>query len=344
MVKNEERILLRCLQSVENLVDHFCICDTGSTDNTVAIAEEFLKSHSGCITHEPWKNFGHNRTKSFQHAKRFITDNLQVELKDVYGLLLDADMKFVGNLKSLPLHHEAYSILQINGRLEYYNTRIIRMDINAESKGPTHEYWDVKSVYIPRIICHIDDVSDGGCKSDKFDRDIKLLTEALLEEPNNVRYMFYLAQSYKDCGNIAEAIKWYKKRYDAGGWFGEVYISAYQISRLTNDKEWVWKAYEADNRRVEAFYSYIHYHRLIGKFTQELYAMALHASNIKLPDNALFLEADVYNWKIHDELSIIAYYTGHKDVALMASTKLLSENKFPEDQRERIIKNKSFSI
>lgn len=36
----------------------------------------------------------------------------------------------------------------------------------------------------------IDDRGDGGCKSDKFERDARLLAQGLNEEPNNVRYMF----------------------------------------------------------------------------------------------------------------------------------------------------------
>lgn len=41
IVKNEERILRRCLDSVKNLVDEMIIVDTGSTDSTKAIAGEY---------------------------------------------------------------------------------------------------------------------------------------------------------------------------------------------------------------------------------------------------------------------------------------------------------------
>jgi len=343
MIKNEEKILERCLKSVEDMVSHYCICDTGSTDNTVAVAEEFLKTHKGCISIEPWKNFGYNRTKSFEHARNYIND-LKIELKDVYGLLLDADMKIVGTLKDFTMTDESYSLIQINRGTEYYNTRIIRLDVNAKCLGPTHEYWDVRPTKIARSICYINDVSDGGCKADKFVRDIRLLNEALVEEPNNHRYMFYLAQSYKDNGEKIEAIKWYIKRFEAGGWAEEKYFCAYQIAKITHDKEWVWKAYENDSRRIEAFWDYLAYCRMIGKFTQETYVMALHASTLAKPENALFIESDIYEWKIFDELSIVAYYTGHKDVALTASNRLLSDRKFPPDQEARIIKNRSFSL
>ena len=95
MIKNEEKILKRCLEAVENFVDCFCICDTGSTDNSLEIAKEFLKTHKGCLTYEPWKNFGHNRTVSFQNAQTYIKQALKWDLLKTYGLLLDADMVFV---------------------------------------------------------------------------------------------------------------------------------------------------------------------------------------------------------------------------------------------------------
>jgi tetratricopeptide (TPR) repeat protein len=41
IVRNEERFLAGALESVRGVVDEICIADTGSTDNTIAIAESF---------------------------------------------------------------------------------------------------------------------------------------------------------------------------------------------------------------------------------------------------------------------------------------------------------------
>ena len=41
IVKNEEKNLPRCLASVKNVVDEIVVLDTGSTDRTPEIAQEF---------------------------------------------------------------------------------------------------------------------------------------------------------------------------------------------------------------------------------------------------------------------------------------------------------------
>ena len=35
IVKNESRVIIRLLDSVVKILDGYCICDTGSTDNTI---------------------------------------------------------------------------------------------------------------------------------------------------------------------------------------------------------------------------------------------------------------------------------------------------------------------
>ena len=43
IVKNESKIITRCLDQVKEIVDCICICDTGSEDNTVEIIEDFCR-------------------------------------------------------------------------------------------------------------------------------------------------------------------------------------------------------------------------------------------------------------------------------------------------------------
>ena len=73
MVRNESKILRRCLEALEGIADAYCIHDTGSTDNTCDIAREFLETHPGCLTASEWKNFGYNRTHALERASHWGT-------------------------------------------------------------------------------------------------------------------------------------------------------------------------------------------------------------------------------------------------------------------------------
>jgi tetratricopeptide (TPR) repeat protein len=74
-----------------------------------------------------------------------------------------------------------------------------------------------------------DDRGDGGSKDDKFDGDISILTKVLEQEPDNGRYMFYLAESYRHGKRYRSAIEWYRKGIDRGGWQEETWYARYMI-------------------------------------------------------------------------------------------------------------------
>ena len=65
IVKNESKIILRLFDSVLPLIDSYCICDTGSTDDTVNIIKNYFheKNIPGKVVFEPFKNFCHNPKK-----------------------------------------------------------------------------------------------------------------------------------------------------------------------------------------------------------------------------------------------------------------------------------------
>jgi tetratricopeptide (TPR) repeat protein len=69
------------------------------------------------------------------------------------------------------------------------------------------------------------DHGDGGCKADKYPRDIRLLKEDLEEMPNDARTHFYLGQTYLCMRDWPNAIATLKRRIEIGGWDEEVYIA-----------------------------------------------------------------------------------------------------------------------
>jgi len=325
IVKNESRVILRLLESVYKFIDGYCICDTGSTDNTIELIEEFFKKHNlpGRIVRELFQDFGYNRTFALNAC--LTTPELT---SNDYLLLMDADMVLTGELLSKAkefkesLTHDVYLVMQGSEQVHYKNARIVK-NKGYTYWGVTHEYLNTNNNGTYRLIdkdqLFIQDIGDGGAKSDKSERDIRLLLKGLEENPNSDRYCFYLANTYRDIGNYEEALKYYKKRIDLGGWIEEVWQSYYSSGRCYYNMKDIPKAinmwlegYEAYPNRIENLYQIINHYRNNGKsrLAYQYYRMAVHSTKIYGGANNefLFLEKNIYEYKLDYEFTIIGYY------------------------------------
>ena len=341
MIKNESKIILRSLESLKTICDGYVFLDTGSTDNTVELLEKFLEGKFGKVYEDKFVNFGYSRTKSFEVCKEFLKGECE-NLEEWYGLFLDADMNLVvqSSFNKEILRKNGYRIIQKNGSLSYYNLRFAKMSVDWKCKGVTHEYWDGGNEDIECIddtIIYIDDKNDGGCKTDKFERDKILLEKGLVDEPDNVRYFFYLAQTYESFDR-KKSVELYKKRAEMGGWFEEIFISYLRMGRMCindlNEPEkgiyYLLLAYEKDNNRAESLWSLSNYYRNNG-FNNLATKFAILGKTIQYPKHrSLFIENDVYDYKLDEELSIAGFYTDHKDIGYHSSNKLLFTRNLPE--------------
>jgi glycosyltransferase involved in cell wall biosynthesis len=312
IVKNESKIIERLLTTVLPIIDTYCICDTGSTDNTADVIRAFMDKagKAGEVYVEPFKNFGYNRTHALERAAAW----------GEYALLLDADMKLViePEFNKADLKENGYSIIQKNGSIDYYNTRIVKTGIGVRCVGPTHEYYDFPAGGNAKLqTLWINDIGDGGCKGDKFERDIRLLKTALETEPRNERYHFYLAQSYNHSGKKAEAYEYYKKRVELGGWIEEVFYAAMEAGNMArelgkNEEAVYWwlEAYQRHPKRSESLYEITKFYREKGKNRLSQIFGDVGATVPFPKDDVLFIKKACYDYLFDYEQSINSYYTG----------------------------------
>jgi tetratricopeptide (TPR) repeat protein len=321
IVKNESKIIERLMASVLPIIDYYVICDTGSTDSTVEVITAFFKAAGipGFVFTEPFMNFEHNRNVALKRC---------LETEADYVLLLDADMQLVignkfdkNNLKS-----DYFLMTQGGDSLKYYNVRMVRNDGKYFYIGATHEYMNTPSGTVreelSEDILSINDIGDGGAKADKFERDVKLLEDALAKDPDNPRYHFYLANSYNNSGRPKEAIEHYKRRIEIGGWNEEIYMSYYEIGKCRETlgdmpaaiEAWL-SGYQAQPQRVETLYEITKYYRWNSKnhLSRLFYdaAMDIMARNKREnvnTDGFLFKRQDVYTHLFDVEKVIFALY------------------------------------
>jgi tetratricopeptide (TPR) repeat protein len=322
IVKNESKIITRLFDSVVEIIDSYCICDTGSTDNTVELIQNYFKHKNipGRVVKEPFRDFGYNRT--------FAIEQCENQQKADYLLLMDADMVLqYGNgfdastFKNSLVTNKAHYIFQGTNDFQYKNVRIVKNNEGIKYWGVTHEYIQVPDgttygTYVNKHI-FIHDIGDGGSKSDKYVRDVRLLTEALEKNPNNDRYTFYLASSLRDSGQRDKAIETYKKRIGLGGWIEEIWYSCYSIARIYRDDGdmeravyWFMEAFAAYPNRIENLYEIVTHYRNCGKneLAYEFYKIADARRKATTNYDFLFLEKDIYDYKLDYEMSIIGYY------------------------------------
>ena len=351
MVKNESAILQRCLAAAAPFCDAIVVADTGSTDATLKIAMEFNSSDKPVhIVTDEWKNFGWNRSLSLKAARAWA-EEVKWNLSEAYALVLDADMCILGSPEALrkfltEAKPSGAHLLQIHGDMEYGNVRLMRLSDGWFCEGVTHEYWTGggDTPFIAEARIH--DIGDGGAKADKFERDERLLLAGLQEKPTCERYMFYLAQTYHCTNRHAEAIRWYEKRIQAGGWVEEVWYSHYMITcnylRLGRPYEaelWAQLGLDLQPDRPEAIMQLVAHFREVSEHYKAWHYL-LKAEAMKKPvDARLFLEAACYDSRPHFERSILQYYvkTDQAEAAMCCLS-------YRGDNEDVVLRNLSFFV
>jgi glycosyltransferase involved in cell wall biosynthesis len=340
IVKNESKIIERCIKSVYHLIDTWCIVDTGSTDGTQEIIKNLLKDKPGELLERPWINFGHNRNEALELAERW----------GEWTLLTDADMVLVDegfDRKVLEYDVDAFDIIQDNHGVRYYNFRLLNAKKKWKCVGVTHEYYTTAAGNPSRARVDklwFNDISDGGSKSDKFERDIKLLTQGLIDEPGNHRYMFYLAQSYRDTCQYDLAVEWYDKCAKTSTWDEEAWFAAYMAgwsmsclpdydlkevsSRLLNS--WMMRPWRAE----PIFHLAMKYKE--KQMWEQAYQLLKSCATMDYPSNdLLFVSAAIYEGASVDEFSVTAYWTKRYAESISACRQLIEKGYGKGDPRIR---------
>jgi glycosyltransferase involved in cell wall biosynthesis len=317
IVKNEVDRIERAMRSVAPYITSYAVLDTGSTDGTQEKIRNYFTAQNipGVVADGKFVNFSQARNDALALARRPNNP------KSDYLLLMDADMELVVKDVTFAngLTGPSYDMYQESGALQYQNRRLVKTSDTGVYRGVTHEYLDVHSAgLIPAAKAYFNDYADGSNRPEKFKRDIALLLEGLKEEPDNARYYFYLAQSYRDARDCIGAAHWYKRRVEAGGWDEEVWNAQLNLAHcyldLGNEAEFIRNlliAYNMRPARSESLYDLAKYYRMKGE--NNLCALFSETGlDRDHSDDALFVNDYVYKVGMKEEFAIAAYYVPEK--------------------------------
>ncbi|MBT2290151.1 glycosyltransferase family 2 protein [Paenibacillus albidus] len=216
IVKDEAEYLPKCLQSAAPIVDEIIIVDTGSTDDTVAIAESF----GAKVIHMPWPNsFAAARNRSLEEATgdwilwldadEAIDTEEAGKLKELLGRDLVRQQHIEGiqfqflnytrdSVETVPLQR------MIRNRPEYRFEGVIHEQI-LPSMQNSHANCTVGDVDIH--VHHYGNLPEILLGKDKIRRNLNLLHQALSNDPKDTVPFYYLGVEYYRVNALEQALK-----------------------------------------------------------------------------------------------------------------------------------------
>ncbi|MBL8228235.1 MAG: glycosyltransferase [Bryobacterales bacterium] len=329
IVRNECAVIVRALQSVKHLIDYWVIVDTGSTDSTPLLILQAMSGVPGELHRRQWINFGHNRTEAIRLAKG----------KSDYVLIMDADM--VANVHA-PFQHkldaDAYEI-RYEGDVDYTQPMLVSNAHDWSFQGATHEFLHAENAVMGAVLPELTftHFADGAGRTDKFERDTRLLENALDHDPSNSRNVFYLAQSYRDIGRFADALTFYEKRSQMDGWEEETWYAMYQAASMRHllGEDWesvrnaYLRVYAARPSRLEPLYAVVKQQRQDEAYALGYTFAAMAGHGIAYPKDRLFIERPIYEYLFLLEYGVCAYGMGRWSEAVDAFNKVLRNTALP---------------
>ena len=338
IVKNESHIIASTLKNIlEHIkIDYWVISDTGSTDDTVDIIQDFFKERgiSGEMFHDDWKDFGHNRTNALEHAYD----------KSDYLFIFDADDLIHGDIPLPSLFDKDLYNVSFGNPVSYHRPILISNRMKWKYVGVLHESLvhidPIKSDAYLLGNYHIESrrLGDRSKNPNKYVDDALILEKGFEEENTDMwlkyRYSYYCAQSYQDAGKLEKAIEWYERtltldyspqyKYCACIKVGDCYNTLKQYSNAIDS----WsKAYTYDGERLEGIVKIMEYFYNKGQhfMVSSLYNKFKHVKIGNARDK-IFLDYSKYH-DFHYFASISGCYCDEHKSAYEACKYMLLNNR-----------------
>ena len=229
IVKNEEAVLKRCLESAREAADEMIVVDTGSQDRTKEIARE-----AGARVFEfPW-------TDDFAAARNFSFSKAAMDFcmwLDADDVLLPEDREQLKALKQslapdvdmvMMKYHTAFDQ---RGKpvFSYYRERLVRNGKSFRWIGAVHEVIPPrgKVIYSPIAVTH-QKIGPGDP-----DRNLRIFEKLLREgTPLDPRQRFYYARELYYHENYTNATESWAENRRGCGRFSEVWSTTFQGRRF----------------------------------------------------------------------------------------------------------------
>jgi tetratricopeptide (TPR) repeat protein len=327
MVKDEGAVMRATLAPfVDGGMNHFFIFDTGSTDNTIAQAEEFFKEKeitSYYIEQEPFINFAVSRNRALELAEERFPEATFMLFPDAEWYLVDGAQLLEFCEREKEGDCPSYMIRILCPSMDFYTQRLLRVRKKCRFAGAVHEaVTQISDKKVPANIYFDLRVSKRGAQKtvQRWKRDKDLLLKEHEEQPENPRTCFYLAQTYECLGDWERALHYYRKRTTLLGWPEENFMTWYRLGWALENFEakspdgWMHalecylKAFSMNPKRIEPLIKIVQHY--ISENNHALaFLFASRACQMPYPaEDVLFVEKGAYDYLRYDLLGQCSWY------------------------------------
>ena len=206
IVRDEQRFLPGCLESLLGRVQEIIVVDTGSRDDSPQIAVDF----GATLVRFPWAN-------DFSAARNVGLDKVSAS----WVLYIDADERLslpdggqVGDYVDAAAIANYVRFRPKTGFTRYREPRLFRRDPRVRFVGAIHETVNPslteisarEGLAIVPSRVEIDHLGYDGDQSHKHPRNLPLLESAVQAEPERIYYWYHLAETLAALGRSGEAL------------------------------------------------------------------------------------------------------------------------------------------
>ncbi len=316
IVKNEEKVLARCLDSVKEAMDEIIIVDTGSTDQTKAIARRYTDK----VYDFEWIN-------DFAAARNFSFSKATMD----YQMWMDADDVMPGDslLRLIRLKQDLDPQIDIimakyithfdgNGNAVHFSTRerILRRERGYVWEGAVHECIPVIGVpFQSDIELHHKKIE---IKEGQEARNLKIYEEMERNgKPFNPREQYYYARELKDHGIWIKSAYYFEKFLDGGnGWVEDNIATCHSLSMVYNmlgDQQKILpvllRSFEYAPPRAEICCEIGYYYQRAKNFDASLRWFSIAAS-MEMPNTVGFILVDCWGYIPNIECCVCCFEMG----------------------------------
>ena len=237
IVKNEEKMLPGCLESVCDIVDEIIIVDTGSTDKTVEIAEKF----GAKIYHFKWQDdFALARNESLKYATsqwilyldadERLTEDSRKQIRTLLKSASDTTGGYFCKIESEHYKLDGSTEKHIGGYPRLFRNFVYP---NIKFIGKVHEQISPSIIALNKNILmsditieHLGYNLSSEEMHQKVKRNYKILLDHIQEEPTNGYAWFQLGQTLGQMQLMEQAEEAIRFAIKCGNLSDSVYASA----------------------------------------------------------------------------------------------------------------------